>query len=127
MGLFALPSELQGSLGTFQRLITGVLTALLLKSDLVYIDDILVYSKDFQFHLQNIHMIFDCLRKANLKLHPLKCCFAVQKLNYLEYHLSSNLSPDPNKMEAINMFSRLKKTPRNLKSFVAWPAFINVL
>lgn len=82
-----MPFWLQGS-ATMQRLMTGVLRELIFENTLVYIDDMLEYSNDFQCHLRDLQMIFDRLRSANLKLHPLHCNFAMQKWNYLGFHFS---------------------------------------
>ncbi len=63
---------------SFQMVMTQLLRGISWKNALCYIDDILVYSKDFVGHLQHLQDVFDRLRKANLKLKPSKCRFAVQ-------------------------------------------------
>ena len=61
---------------TFQCLMTKVLRNLNFKIALVYIDDVLIFSKNFEEHLHHLHLVFSSLRSANLKLHPSKCIFA---------------------------------------------------
>ena len=110
---------LQGSPATMQRLMTRVFRGLLFESALVYIDDILVYSRYFPTHLRDLQTVFDRLRSASLKLHPSKCNWAMQKLNYLELCLSSEgLSPYPKKTEAINTFPRPKNQKELQRRFI---------
>ena len=88
-----------------------------------YIDDILMYSRDFQTHLRDLQTVFDRLRRANLKLHPLKCNWDMQKLNYLGFCLSSEgLSPDPKKTEVFNTFPR-PKNQKDLRSFIGLASY----
>ena len=50
-----------------------VLCGLTYETCLVYLRDIIVFSKDFETHLHQLREIFDRLRGANLKLHGKKC------------------------------------------------------
>ena len=53
---------------TYQRLMECVLRNLTYKICLIYLDDILVYSRTFDDHLCHLRQVFDRLRLANLKL-----------------------------------------------------------
>ena len=75
---------------TFQSLMTKVLKNLNFKIALVYIDDVLVFSKDFDQHLHHLDLVFTNLRKANLKLHPAKCKFATKQVKYLGHIVSKD-------------------------------------
>lgn len=69
---------------TFQSLMTKVLKNLNFKIALVYIDDLLIFSKDFDDeHLHHLNLVFHNLRSANLTLHPAKCKFATKQVKYL--------------------------------------------
>ena len=59
---------------TFERLMEKVFHGLSWKVCLVYLDDIIVFSKDFQGQLENLRKVFERLKFANLKLSPKKCC-----------------------------------------------------
>lgn len=48
-----------------------------------YIDDILVFSKNFDEHLIHLNQVFQKLREANLTLQPTKCHFASKQVKYL--------------------------------------------
>ena len=53
----------------FQRLMDLALCGLTYESSLVYLDDIIVFARDFDTHLHRLQDVFDRLRAAKLKLH----------------------------------------------------------
>ena len=55
---------------SFQALMTKVLKNLNFKIALVYIDDLIIFSRDFDQHLHHLSLVFNNLRAANLKLNP---------------------------------------------------------
>ena len=54
----------------FQRLMECVLRGLNWRIALIYLDDVLVYSRTFEDHLQHLSLVFDRFREAGLKLKP---------------------------------------------------------
>ena len=87
---------------TFQRVMEAVLRGLNWKFSLVYLDDVIVFSKTFQDHLSHLQQVFERLRAAGLKLHPSKCNFAKREIHYLGHIVNSEgISPDPDKLTAI--------------------------
>jgi len=54
----------------FQAGMYESMDCLLLKYVLIWIDDLLVYSKSFEVHLQNLGKFFEKMRKFNIKLNP---------------------------------------------------------
>ena len=86
----------------FQSLVTKVLKNLNFKIALVYIEDMLVFSKGFDEHLNHLDLDFTNLRKANLKLHPLKCKFATKQFRYLGHIVSKyGMQVNPENTEKI--------------------------
>ena len=75
-----LPFGLASAPSSFQHLLTQVLKHLNYKIALVYVDDILVFSRTFEEHLQHLQQVFDRLIAANLTLKPNKCMFARQEV-----------------------------------------------
>ena len=61
-----MPFGLTNAPATFQRLMDSVFAGLKWKTLLVYMDDVLVYSKTFEDHLTNLRAAFDRIREANL-------------------------------------------------------------
>jgi hypothetical protein len=85
----------------------------------VYIDDILIYSKDFSSHLQHLHAVFDRLESANLKLNPTKCAFATKRVTYLGHEITKQgIEIDHSKTDAVNSYP-VPKNAKDVKSFVA--------
>ena len=56
---------------------------------MIYLDDINVFSSNFDDHLMQLSSIFDRLKAADLKLKPEKCHFAKTHVTYLG-HIISN-------------------------------------
>ena len=81
---------------TFQKLMYTVLGNLLWKNAMAYLDDIIVFSKTFEEHLSDLKEVFEKLREANLKINPLKCSFAEQRIQYLGHIICpEGILPDP--------------------------------
>ena len=85
-----MPFGLMNAPISFQTLMSGVLRELSFKSVLVYIDDVLIYSRDFDSHLKDLSLVFQKLRQAGLTLEPSKCHFAVKQLKFLGHVISKN-------------------------------------
>ena len=100
-----MPFGLANSPACFMRLMTSVLQGLMWEICLVYIDDIIVFSKDFSQHLDRLQQVFDRIRAANLKLKPKKCAFLRSEIKFLGHIISAQgLHPLPDKIKAIEQF-----------------------
>ena len=72
-----------------------------------YIDDVVVYSKSWEEHLQHLCKVFRCLQKAGLTLKLPKCQFGLNKVHYLGHVIGDReILPDPQKVEAMQRFQR---------------------
>ena len=70
---------------------------------IIYLDDIIVFSKTHEEHLTRLKAVFEKLKKAELKLKPSKCEFFKQELTYLGHVLSKNgIHTDSKRVEAIH-------------------------
>lgn len=79
---------------------------------LVYLDDVVIFSKTIPEHLTRLEAVLGRFRKAGMKLRLPKCSFLQTSLNVLGYVVSGDgLSPDPAKVSAVQDFP----TPRSLK------------
>jgi len=95
-----------------------VLQNLMYKICLIYLDDILVYSKTFEDHLSHLRQVFDHLRHANLKLKPSKCNFACPQVKYLGHVVPpEGIAPDDDKIAAVRDFPRLHSV-KTVRSFL---------
>jgi hypothetical protein len=79
-----------------------ILSPLLRKTVLVFVDDILIYSKSLEDHVVHVQQVLDILRQHSFLLKKSKCSFAQQQLEYLGYIISPDgIATDPNKVQAI--------------------------
>ena len=103
----------------FQSLMDLVLVGLTWKVCLVYLDDIIVMANMFEQHLVRLKLVMDRLRRARLKLNPVKCKLFQLKAQFLRYVVSGRgIKPDPEKVRAFVDWP----IPRNLteaRGFVA--------
>ena len=104
-GLFhfrRMPMGLTNAPATWQRLIDQVLGADLEPHVLVYLDDIIVISADFETHLRVLDQVMTRLRTAGLTVSREKCEFCRPQLKYLGYVVDGGgLRVDPDKVAAI--------------------------
>lgn len=72
---------LRNAAKTFQRFMDRVLRDM--PWAVVYIDDILVASRDVQEHEEHLHLLFTCLQQFGLKVHHSKCVLGAHQLDFL--------------------------------------------
>ena len=72
-----MPFGLKNAGATYQRLVTKMFRPLLGRTMEVYIDDMLVKSKQRPDHAAHLQQTFDLLIEYDMKLNPLKCAFEV--------------------------------------------------
>lgn len=97
---------------TFQSLMNTILSPLLRKGVLVFIDDILVYNVDLQIHVSTLRQVLQILDKHQLKIKRSKCSFAKQQLTYLGHVISKQgVATDPKNIEAVKSWP----SPTNVK------------
>ena len=78
-----------------------VLAGLQWKICLVYIDDIIIFSKTMEDHLARPEIVFSRLKSAGLKLKPKKCNLFRKKPQYLGHMVSDQgIQTDPEKTKA---------------------------
>jgi len=93
---------LRNSPATYQRLMEDVFGSLNHNGCLIYLDDIIVYSRDLSSHLELLQKVFSLLQAHNLKLNPKKCEFLKRKVKYLGHFVSEEgVEADPSKLEVI--------------------------
>ena len=117
-----MPFGLVNSGASFQRLMGHILRGLEYRFALIYIDDIIIFSKSVDEHLVHLEEVFRRLCDANVKLNPKKCSFVKQRLEYLGHVVTSEgISPNPDKVRVIQEFP----TPTKLKELRSFLGFAN--
>lgn len=108
---------------TFQAYINNVLRRYLDVFVVVYLDDILVYSKTIEDHVQHVRKVLQALKEADLRIKPKKTEFYKQEVKFLGYIVSrEGLKMDSKKIEAIT--SQLKPTTvKEVQSFLRFANF----
>jgi hypothetical protein len=71
-----MPFELTNAPATFQCLMNSILAACMRKFVLVFMDDILVYSKTLDEHVKHLKQVFQVLREHKLFVKFKMCAFA---------------------------------------------------
>ena len=107
-----MPFGLKNAPPTFQRLMIELFRKQLDEFVVVYIDDILVYSKTFEDHMKHLKIVFEILQKANLMIKLKKCKFCEQNIEFLGHIVGKDgLKPEPGKIDKVKEL----KAPTNVK------------
>ncbi|KAJ9527894.1 hypothetical protein QJQ45_005531 [Haematococcus lacustris] len=103
---------------TFQRVMNEAFAEVINDCALVYLDDILVMSKDSEEHLVHLRRVFDLLRKNKFYAKLSKCEFMQRTLKFLGHIISAQgISVDPCKVTAISEWP-VPTSLKTLQSFL---------
>ena len=85
-----MPYGLCNALATFQRLMQNCLGELNLTYALIYLDDVIVFSRTEEEHLHHLRVVFGQFLEHGLKLKPSKCHFLQDQIRFLGHEISAN-------------------------------------
>jgi predicted aspartyl protease len=112
------PFGLSNAPTIFMCLMNGVFREYLDKFVIVFLDDILVYSKSEEEHEQHLRMVLQVLREHRLYAKLSKCIFYQKKIHYLGHIISTTwIEVDPEKIEAIRGWP-MPKNVTEVRSFM---------
>ena len=105
---------------TFQRLMERCMGELHLKECLIYLDDIIIFSKSFDEHIKSVENVFKQLELHGLKLKASKCEFFKTSVQYLGHIVSDKgVQTDPDKISALKDWP----APSNIKELRSFLGF----
>ena len=118
-----MPFDLTNAPTTFQRLTESCLGELHLNWCVIYLDDIIVFSRTPEEHLHRLKAVFNKLKVAGLKLTPSKCNLFKQHINYLGHVVSKEgISTDFEKIKAITECPQ-PTTVTEVRSFLGFVSY----
>lgn len=104
-----LPFGLANALATFMMLMNNVFMDYLDKFLLVFLEDILISSKNEEKHLQHLRIVLQHLREHKIYGKLSKCTFFQKKVQYLGHVISiEGIAINPTKIKAILEWLTLK-------------------
>jgi hypothetical protein len=102
---------------SFQRFIDTALRGL--DFLYVYIDDIIIASRNAEEHVKHLRLVFERLRKFGITINLNKCVFGASEVHYLGYRISKDgTQPLPDRVTAIQQFPRPKTFAELRKFFI---------
>nr|GEU71727.1 hypothetical protein [Tanacetum cinerariifolium] len=114
-----MPFGLKNAPAVFMDLMNRVCKPYLDKFVIVFIEDILIYSKDEKEHEEHLKAILELLKEAKLYAKFLKCEFWISKVQFLGHVIDSRgIHVDPAKIESIKDLAS-PKTPTEIRQFLS--------
>jgi hypothetical protein len=110
------PFGLTNALATFMCLMNNVLNKFLDGFVLVFIDDILIYSKNREEHEEHLKLVLQVLREHRIYAKFSKCDFFQKQVQYLGHVISEGVAVEPDKIRSIMEWPTLKDVS-DIRSF----------
>ena len=118
-----MPFGLQGAPSNFQRMMNHYLRQYLGKSVLCYLDDILIYSKTEEEHLEHLRQVLTILRTQKLFAKASKCDFGRVEVQFLGFRVREDqIRKDEEKVSAVRNWPE-PKTVREIRQFIGLAGF----
>jgi hypothetical protein len=115
-----IPFGLTNVPSTFQSLMNFIFKPFLRKFVLVFFDDILIYNKSWEEHVQHVDMVLKLLEEKQPYANPFECVFRVEEVEYLGHIVShEGFKVSHIKIESM-MEWPIVKTLKNLRIFLGY-------
>ena len=103
--------DLTNTPASFQAYINKAMSEFLDLFCIIYLDDILIYSKSWEEHIQHVSKVLQKLQEFNLYIKLLKCKFFQYKLTFLRFKVREN---------------SVAMETEYIKAIVDWPVLMTV-
>ena len=118
-----MPFGLTNAPSYFVDLMNRIFRDYLDKFVLIFIDDILIYSRTVEEHENHLHLVLSRLREKDLKAKFSKCAFWKEEVHFLGHVVSAKgISVNPNKIVAIQAWKR-PSTVGEVRSFMGMAGY----
>ncbi|CAI7850902.1 unnamed protein product [Closterium sp. NIES-54] len=113
-----LPFGLTNAPATFMGLMNNIVRPFLDRFVIVFLDDILIFSKSLEEHAHHLRIVLDTLRQHRLYAKLSKCTFACSSIGFLGHVISSQgIAMDPAKVQCLADWTA-PCTVEDLQSFI---------
>ena len=118
-----IPFVLTNAAPNFQRLMESCLGELHLNWCIIYLDDIIVFSRTPEEHIHRLRAVFEKFKAAGLKLKLLKYNFFKKEIKYFGHVVSEKwVSTDPDKIKAVTEWPQ-PTTVTEVRSFLGFVSY----
>ena len=113
-----MPFGLVNAPATFQRIMDMALEEEKWKFVVIYLDDVIIYSKSEKEHAEHVRIVQEKLSKIGMIFNKEKCKFFQKEIRVLGHVVSEDgIKPDEERVRAIKQF-KVPETKRELMSFL---------
>ena len=117
-----MPFGLTNAPASFQSLLNHILRHYLDHFVIVYLDDILIFSKNEDEHIEHVRTVLKCLEEHSLYVKGEKCMFHKPQVNFLGFEISEKgVFMDSSKVEVLKAWSE----PKDVTSLLSFLGFAN--
>ncbi|PHJ17715.1 retrotransposon ty3-gypsy subclass [Cystoisospora suis] len=114
-----MPFGLAGAPSTFERVMQNTFMKELDEYVVVYLGDVLVYSKTKEVHYDHLRVVLQRMRDARLFVGLSKCELVTQKVQYLGFVIEpGGVGPDPEKVQAVQQWPTELLDCKQLRGFL---------
>ena len=111
-GLFeytTMPFGLSNAPATFQRVMEVALRGLQWTICLIYLDDVIIFGRNLEEHINRLREVLSRIKAAGLKLSPRKCFLLQKEVKFLEHVVSeAGVLPNPDNVQKLVEWSQPK-------------------